>query len=95
MDKGPWCVQTTSSGGRMTVASGDFERDVMLIVDGDFSDADERREYALWLANRLNAAPDMAEALRRLIAAYSAQASSKDRADCWEQARAALAKAGL
>lgn len=46
-------------------------------------------------ARLISAAPDMAEALQRLIAVYSSSYSPKDRANCWDQARAALAKAGL
>ncbi len=43
----------------------------------------------------ISAAPDMAEALRELLDAYSSSASPKHRDECWNKARAALAKAGL
>lgn len=39
------------------------------------------------------AAPDLAEALERLIAAYGSAYQVEMRRECWEQARAALAKA--
>ncbi len=43
--------------------------------------------------NLIAAAPDLAEALERLIAAYGSAYQVEMRRECWEQARAALAKA--
>lgn len=54
MDKGPWVA-----GGNTVdayVESVDFTHDVRLRVDGDFRDYAQRREYAEWLAETLNAA---------------------------------------
>jgi hypothetical protein len=46
--------------GRQGIFSHDFTHDVELILDGDFKDANESFEYALRLAEKLNA-PSEAE----------------------------------
>ncbi len=44
-------------------------------------------------ARLIAAAPDMLEALQRIMAAYETSHSAKTRADAWTQVRAAIAKA--
>lgn len=51
MDKGPWRVTAHGS----CVESGDFTRDVLLRISGDFEDQAQRAQYAEWLCARLNA----------------------------------------
>lgn len=50
-DKGPW---TASPDGRM-VQSDDFTHDVILRVSGDFADDEQRRQYSVRIAEKLNA----------------------------------------
>lgn len=38
----------------VSIQSNDFTHDVMLIVDGDFKDIDQKLEYAKEIARRLN-----------------------------------------
>jgi hypothetical protein len=59
MDKGPWSAGSGARG--VYVQSDDFEHDVRLYINGDFADAHEKLDYAVWLAERLNSrAPDTA-----------------------------------
>ena len=41
----------------MNLQSDDFDHDVTLRIDGDFADRAERRAYAEWLCQKLNADP--------------------------------------
>ena len=41
--------------GRVGVESDDFEHDVILFVNGDFYDLEQRKDYAREIAKRLNA----------------------------------------
>lgn len=59
-DKGHWSVVVGSNRpfGHLTaqiyLQSDDFTHDVMLKIDGDFTNSDEKMEYARYLADRLN-----------------------------------------
>ena len=57
-EHGPWEVQTcpsdTPNEYKVVIQSDDFTHDVMLIVDGDFRDFEQKREYATEIAKRLN-----------------------------------------
>lgn len=58
MDKGPWSVFYGAPPERRLVGviSEDFDRDVVLRVDGDFADDAERLAYCKWLVAKLNTA---------------------------------------
>ncbi len=53
MDRGPWRVYKPISG-EVGITSDDFAHDVILYINGDFIDYEERVEYAEWLARKLN-----------------------------------------
>lgn len=54
MDPGPWTVLHNIAGKAVGLLSDDFKRDVLLRVDGDFADDDEKSRYCKWLAETLN-----------------------------------------
>lgn len=61
MDKGPWVArrlfERTGKDLKKNgwcVASDDFEHDVTLEIHGDFANDQWRKDYAEWLADRLN-----------------------------------------
>lgn len=55
MDKGPWYVYVETTGRVVGVSSDDFDRDVILTLNGDFEGNEQRREYCQWLCGVLNA----------------------------------------
>ena len=53
-EKGPWRVITSNEDKSISIQSNDFTHDVMLIVDGDFKDFEQKLEYTGEIAKRLN-----------------------------------------
>ncbi len=54
MDKGPWTERCDEETREVYVESADFDRNVMLTVNGDFRSRAEKMKYAEWLADKLN-----------------------------------------
>ena len=54
-ERGPWNAGRWEKDGRVFVQSSDFTHDVLLYVDGDFGDDQQKWEYASEIAKRLNA----------------------------------------
>lgn len=55
MDKGPWKPFYRGAGELAGLLSDDFEHDVVLYVNGDFSGPEQFKSYCEWLAGKLNA----------------------------------------
>ena len=51
-DKGPWTVECDDH--RVWLQSDDFRHDVILRVDGDFWDMEQKKAYTQLLADKLN-----------------------------------------
>ena len=90
---GPWNIGSSDlpvSG--MSVHGGNRQHTTIArLVDSSLVGMPFDENYAN--ARLMSAAPDMLEALKRLEAVYRVSHSAKTRADCWRQARAAIAKA--
>jgi hypothetical protein len=56
MDKGPWELFFGKPPERklLGVMSNDFHHDVVLRVDGDFENDEDKERYCNWLLTRLN-----------------------------------------
>jgi hypothetical protein len=52
-ENGPWEVQEWNHG-RIVLQSDDFMHDAALEITGDFTNIEEKREYAKEIASRLN-----------------------------------------
>lgn len=61
-DKGPWVVKVTEKNGDcgpendVRLNSDDFTHDASLIVYGDFKNLNEKKKYAQFVCDLLNAA---------------------------------------
>jgi len=51
-DSGPWSY--CFHNGKHAAASDDFTHDVVIVINGDFRDDDQKRRYAHALADELN-----------------------------------------
>ena len=54
-ERGPWEAGCDEASGPVFIESADFTHDVRLYVNGDFSTWDEKFQYAVEIARRLNA----------------------------------------
>ncbi len=58
-ESGPWRTVIDEDKRDINIMSDDFHHDVMLTIDGDFKDLDQKREYAEEIARRLNKGNDI------------------------------------
>lgn len=83
---GPWRFK---EWGSLIVGGGEGSSEILICSVAINTRRDEGRHNAVLI----EAAPDMLEALQRLVDCYSSSHSPETRESCWAQAKAAIKKA--